>query len=179
MKFKLFLFVMFPLSIGLAQNEQCCYLNAIVHLHNDEQITEKVKSVFSSRIGEQKNPIAYYVADSLTFVDIGINLVSETEDESLGLDARVFNSRHAYKRLYHYENILLEPHVTNPSREDKPLYVYMSKMIGNTIALEITEDEVYPTHHYFMSGPSLVIVLLMDEKGGIVKNRYIDVVHRN
>jgi hypothetical protein len=170
---------MFSLSIVSAQDEHCYYLNAIVHLHNDEQITEKVKNVFGSRIEEQKNPIAYYVADSLTFVDIGINLINETEDKALGLDSRAFNSRHAYKRLYYYESILLEPHITNPSRENKPLYVYISKMIGNIIALEITEDEVYPTHHYFISGPSLVIVLLVDEKGDIVKNRFIDVVHRN
>ena len=161
-----------------SQEIDCVYLKAILHLQNDEQIREKVYSAFKYKIKNQKFPISYSVADSLTFIDIGLFLEDKFE-ETFGLDSLSYNDRNGYETLYFHDNILMFSKLTKPAKNTLPLYVFVSKKAGNLLTIEISENQEYPMEQYVRFGTSIVIVLLVDENGNIIKNVFVNQIHHN
>lgn len=154
------------------------YHNAILHIENDSEINDLVLAAFGDRIGEQRIPISYRVADSLTFIDINFALEGEF-DPVYGIDSSAFNSAQGFRKLHYFENIGFFHAAPKPALENLPLHVFLSKRIGNCIMVEITEDPWYPASQKLRLGTSVVAVLLIDEDGSVKENLFLALVNNN
>lgn len=160
------------------QNINYQYHNVILHIQNDPEIRNLVSKAFQARIQEQPAPIAYSVADSLTFTNISFALKRQF-DPVYGIDSIAFNSAQAFKRLYNFKNIIFFEHSSKPPAEYLPLNIFLSKRIGNCIIAEISEDDEYPASQIIRFGTSVIIILLVDENGAIKENLYLALVNNN
>lgn len=155
-----------------AQTEGCQYHNALLHIHQDSQIRHKVESVF----GRPGKPIYYHVADSLTFIDVWL----DEYNPNYGFDAIAFGSSRAFETCYFFENIDFFHLPRQPSVNSISLHLFMSKRIGNCILVEIKEDDTYPkSYQMFRFGNAVLICLLLDEHGNVIKNQFVWVRNYN
>lgn len=168
-------------SIGLnGQGNACEYYQVIRYIENDPEIKELIELTFSHRFKnkKQKYPSSFSVADSLTFINVNFAFKGNF-DPALGVDSIVFNSIYDYANLYYHKNTPLLPKIPNPPSDQNPLNIFISKRIGNTIAIEITEDAKYPSNQIIRFGSSIVTVLLVDESNSVIKKLFAGVVNYN
>lgn len=154
-----------------AQTKVCQYHNAILHIQQDSQIRHKVESLFG-RLGK---PIVYHVADSLTFIDLWLH----EYDPTYGFDSLAFGSNNAFYEHYFFENIDFFHLPFEPSANSIPLHLFMSKRIGNCIFVDIKEDDTYPISQKIRFGNAILVCLLVDEYGNIIKNQFVWVINHN
>lgn len=163
-----------------SQEDNCHYLNVVLHIQNDPKIRALVEKEFEYIIKKQPYPVSYAVADSMTFVDIWYYLKDRQPDLLLALDSVVYKGRDQYRKLYWHDNIPLCTQLANPPANYNPLYIYLSKMAGNILAVEISSSiPDYSMREIYKTGRSLTIIFLMDKPGVVKKSLGFFVVDHN